>query len=107
MGADGGLAKGLSHLGLCSRQAKLKHKLTVMYGQINGASRALEDVRAKQQDVRVSDRASPPALGPPCPPGRTGSSVTSTRLMGLFTVSALIVNLVNRVRSYVLRREPS
>nr|XP_044601949.1 LOW QUALITY PROTEIN: E3 ubiquitin/ISG15 ligase TRIM25-like [Equus asinus] len=31
---------------------KLKHKLTVMYGQINGASRALEDVRARQQDVR-------------------------------------------------------
>ncbi|KAM7069099.1 E3 ubiquitin/ISG15 ligase TRIM25 [Molossus nigricans] len=33
-------------------EAKLKHKLTVMYGQINGASRALEDVRARQQDVR-------------------------------------------------------
>ncbi|XP_016062677.1 PREDICTED: E3 ubiquitin/ISG15 ligase TRIM25, partial [Miniopterus natalensis] len=33
-------------------EAKLRHKLTVMYGQINGASRALEDVRARQQDVR-------------------------------------------------------
>lgn len=31
---------------------KLRHKLTIMYSQINGASRALEDVRAKQQDVR-------------------------------------------------------
>ncbi|XP_028354603.1 E3 ubiquitin/ISG15 ligase TRIM25 isoform X2 [Physeter macrocephalus] len=31
---------------------KLRHKLTVTYGQINGASRALEDVRARQQDVR-------------------------------------------------------
>ncbi|XP_077618991.1 E3 ubiquitin/ISG15 ligase TRIM25 isoform X1 [Crocuta crocuta] len=33
-------------------ETKLKHKLTVMYGQINGASRALEDVRGKQQDIR-------------------------------------------------------
>ncbi|XP_054441419.1 E3 ubiquitin/ISG15 ligase TRIM25 [Pteronotus mesoamericanus] len=33
-------------------EAKLKHKLTVIYGQINGASRALEDVRGRQQDVR-------------------------------------------------------
>ncbi|XP_039741646.1 E3 ubiquitin/ISG15 ligase TRIM25 [Pteropus medius] len=33
-------------------EAKLKHKLTIMYSQINGASRALEDVRARQQDVR-------------------------------------------------------
>ncbi|TKC35552.1 hypothetical protein EI555_006521 [Monodon monoceros] len=31
---------------------KLRHKLTVTYSQINGASRALEDVRARQQDVR-------------------------------------------------------
>uniref|UniRef100_A0A8C3WD11 E3 ubiquitin/ISG15 ligase TRIM25 n=1 Tax=Catagonus wagneri TaxID=51154 RepID=A0A8C3WD11_9CETA len=31
---------------------KLRHKLTIMYSQINGASKALEDVRAKQQDVR-------------------------------------------------------
>ncbi|XP_006095695.1 E3 ubiquitin/ISG15 ligase TRIM25, partial [Myotis lucifugus] len=31
---------------------KLKYKLTVMYGQINGAARALEDVRARQKDVR-------------------------------------------------------
>ncbi|XP_065754080.1 E3 ubiquitin/ISG15 ligase TRIM25 [Phocoena phocoena] len=30
----------------------LRHKLTVTYSQINGASRALEDVRARQQDVR-------------------------------------------------------
>nr|KAF6459505.1 tripartite motif containing 25 [Rousettus aegyptiacus] len=33
-------------------EAKLKHKLTIMYSQINGASRALEDVRARQQDMR-------------------------------------------------------
>lgn len=33
-------------------EAKLKYKLTVMYGQINGAVRALEDVRARQKDVR-------------------------------------------------------
>lgn len=38
-------------------QTKLKHKLTVIYSQINGASRALEDVRARQHDVRVSDGA--------------------------------------------------
>ncbi|XP_006758754.1 PREDICTED: E3 ubiquitin/ISG15 ligase TRIM25 [Myotis davidii] len=31
---------------------KLRYKLTVMYGQINGAARALEDVRARQKDVR-------------------------------------------------------
>ncbi|EPQ11637.1 E3 ubiquitin/ISG15 ligase TRIM25 [Myotis brandtii] len=31
---------------------KLRYKLTVMYGQINGATRALEDVRARQKDVR-------------------------------------------------------
>ncbi|XP_010988680.2 E3 ubiquitin/ISG15 ligase TRIM25 [Camelus dromedarius] len=31
---------------------KLRHKLGIMYCQINGASRALEDVRARQQDVR-------------------------------------------------------
>lgn len=40
-------------------QTKLKHKLTVIYSQINGASRALEDVRARQHDVRVSDGALP------------------------------------------------
>ncbi|XP_037348193.1 E3 ubiquitin/ISG15 ligase TRIM25 [Talpa occidentalis] len=33
-------------------ETKMKHKLTVLYGQINGASKALEDVRAKQQAVR-------------------------------------------------------
>uniref|UniRef100_A0A7N5P8D7 E3 ubiquitin/ISG15 ligase TRIM25 n=1 Tax=Ailuropoda melanoleuca TaxID=9646 RepID=A0A7N5P8D7_AILME len=33
-------------------ETKLKHKLTVIYSQINGASRALEDVRARQRDVR-------------------------------------------------------
>ncbi|XP_004405264.1 PREDICTED: E3 ubiquitin/ISG15 ligase TRIM25 [Odobenus rosmarus divergens] len=33
-------------------ETKLKHKLTVIYSQINGASRALEDVRSRQQDVR-------------------------------------------------------
>uniref|UniRef100_A0A8C0XQH1 E3 ubiquitin/ISG15 ligase TRIM25 n=1 Tax=Castor canadensis TaxID=51338 RepID=A0A8C0XQH1_CASCN len=31
---------------------KLRQKLTIMYSHINGASRALEDVRAKQQSVR-------------------------------------------------------
>ncbi|XP_006076285.1 E3 ubiquitin/ISG15 ligase TRIM25 [Bubalus bubalis] len=31
---------------------KLRQKLTVMYGQINGASRALEDVRARQQEAQ-------------------------------------------------------
>lgn len=50
-------AQVLSHPVLFSPQAKLKYKLTVMYGQINGAVRALEDVRARQKDVRVSDRA--------------------------------------------------
>lgn len=38
--------------GLFSPQAELKHKMTIMYSQINGASRALEDVRTKQQEVR-------------------------------------------------------
>ncbi|XP_007463940.1 PREDICTED: E3 ubiquitin/ISG15 ligase TRIM25 [Lipotes vexillifer] len=33
-------------------ESKLRHKLTVTYSQSNGASRALEDVRARQQDVR-------------------------------------------------------
>ncbi|KAG8518262.1 E3 ubiquitin/ISG15 ligase TRIM25 [Galemys pyrenaicus] len=33
-------------------ESKMKHKLTVLYGQINGASKALEDVRVKQQSVR-------------------------------------------------------
>ncbi|KAM5216094.1 E3 ubiquitin/ISG15 ligase TRIM25 [Hipposideros larvatus] len=33
-------------------EAELKHKMTIMYSQINGASRALEDVRTKQQEVR-------------------------------------------------------
>uniref|UniRef100_A0A452SZL5 Tripartite motif containing 25 n=1 Tax=Ursus maritimus TaxID=29073 RepID=A0A452SZL5_URSMA len=37
-------------------ETKLKHKLTIIYSQINGASRALEDVRARQRDVRVSSR---------------------------------------------------
>ncbi|XP_012582034.1 PREDICTED: E3 ubiquitin/ISG15 ligase TRIM25 [Condylura cristata] len=35
-------------------EAKMKQKLTVIYGQINGAAKALEDVRAKQQSVRDS-----------------------------------------------------
>ncbi|XP_012521159.1 PREDICTED: E3 ubiquitin/ISG15 ligase TRIM25 [Propithecus coquereli] len=35
-------------------ETKLRHKITVMYSQINGASRALEDVRARQQDVRAT-----------------------------------------------------
>uniref|UniRef100_A0A8C0TYQ7 RING-type E3 ubiquitin transferase n=1 Tax=Canis lupus familiaris TaxID=9615 RepID=A0A8C0TYQ7_CANLF len=33
-------------------ETKLKHKLTVIYDQISGASRALEDVRTRQQDVQ-------------------------------------------------------
>uniref|UniRef100_G3TMP2 RING-type domain-containing protein n=1 Tax=Loxodonta africana TaxID=9785 RepID=G3TMP2_LOXAF len=33
-------------------ETKLKQKLAIMYSQINGASKALEDVRARQQDVR-------------------------------------------------------
>lgn len=49
---------------LFSLQTKLKHKLTVIYSQINGASRALEDVRARQRDVRVSGRAPTASLGP-------------------------------------------
>lgn len=35
-------------------EATLRHKLTVMYSQINGASRALDDVRNRQQDVRMT-----------------------------------------------------
>ncbi|KAL4672781.1 hypothetical protein H8957_009088 [Semnopithecus entellus] len=35
-------------------EATLRHKLTVMYSQINGASRALDDVRNRQQDVRMN-----------------------------------------------------
>jgi hypothetical protein len=45
---------GLSHPCLFLLQNKLRQKLTIMYSHINGASRALEDVRAKQQSVRVS-----------------------------------------------------
>ncbi|KAM6174761.1 E3 ubiquitin/ISG15 ligase TRIM25 [Erethizon dorsatum] len=33
-------------------ESKLRQKLSVMYGQINGASRALEDVRARKQSVQ-------------------------------------------------------
>lgn len=60
----GGWAEVFSNPGLFSPQAKLKHKLTTMYSQINGASRALEDVRARQQDVQVSDRLSTTSPGP-------------------------------------------
>ncbi|XP_023372367.1 E3 ubiquitin/ISG15 ligase TRIM25 [Otolemur garnettii] len=35
-------------------ETKLRHKVTVMYSQINGASRALDDVRARQQDIRAA-----------------------------------------------------
>ncbi|XP_053424145.1 E3 ubiquitin/ISG15 ligase TRIM25 isoform X2 [Nycticebus coucang] len=35
-------------------EIKLRHKVTVMYSQINGASRALDDVRARQQDMRAT-----------------------------------------------------
>ncbi|XP_006154728.1 E3 ubiquitin/ISG15 ligase TRIM25 [Tupaia chinensis] len=48
--------KACSHMSLSQATAdletKLRHKLTVMYSHINGASRALEDVRARQQDMR-------------------------------------------------------
>lgn len=57
VGCGGGWAQVFSHPVLFSPQAKLKHKMTVMYGQINGAVKALEDVRARQKDVRVSDKA--------------------------------------------------
>ncbi|XP_028734038.1 E3 ubiquitin/ISG15 ligase TRIM25 [Peromyscus leucopus] len=33
-------------------EIKLRHKLTIMYSHISGASKALEDVRAKQQSVQ-------------------------------------------------------
>ncbi|KAL1779445.1 E3 ubiquitin/ISG15 ligase TRIM25 [Sigmodon hispidus] len=33
---------------------KLRHKLTIMYSHISGATRALEDVRAKQQSIHDS-----------------------------------------------------
>ncbi|XP_060059770.1 E3 ubiquitin/ISG15 ligase TRIM25 isoform X2 [Erinaceus europaeus] len=33
-------------------EAKLKHKLTIVYSQVNGATKALEDVRVKQQNIR-------------------------------------------------------
>ncbi|XP_028628224.1 E3 ubiquitin/ISG15 ligase TRIM25 [Grammomys surdaster] len=33
---------------------KLRHKLTIMYSHINGATKALEDVRSKQQSVQDS-----------------------------------------------------
>ncbi|XP_052613527.1 E3 ubiquitin/ISG15 ligase TRIM25 [Peromyscus californicus insignis] len=33
-------------------ESKLRHKLTIMYSHISGASKALEDVRAKQQSVQ-------------------------------------------------------
>uniref|UniRef100_G7PUD8 E3 ubiquitin/ISG15 ligase TRIM25 n=1 Tax=Macaca fascicularis TaxID=9541 RepID=G7PUD8_MACFA len=35
-------------------EATLRHKLTVMYSQINGASRALDDVRNRQQDMTAN-----------------------------------------------------
>ncbi|XP_039332391.1 E3 ubiquitin/ISG15 ligase TRIM25 isoform X2 [Saimiri boliviensis] len=35
-------------------EATLRHKVTIMYSQINGASRALDDVRARQQDIRMT-----------------------------------------------------
>ncbi|KAF5915996.1 hypothetical protein HPG69_003069 [Diceros bicornis minor] len=44
-------------------ETKLKHKLTIMYSQINGASRALEDVRARQQDVREAAQRKMEQLG--------------------------------------------
>ncbi|XP_006833706.1 PREDICTED: E3 ubiquitin/ISG15 ligase TRIM25 [Chrysochloris asiatica] len=33
-------------------ETKLRQKLAIMFGQINGASKALEDVRARQHDMR-------------------------------------------------------
>lgn len=100
-----GAAEAFSYPGLSSPQAKLKHKLTIMYSQINGASRALEDVRARQQDVRVSDRAvhhQPRSWGLPQPPGSTGSVLTSTKLtLGSFTALEINVSLVRHARSYM------
>ena len=66
LGASGGLGQGAFLPGSFSLQNKLRQKLTVMYGQINGASRALEDVRARQEEVQVSDGA--PAPGPASAP---------------------------------------
>ncbi|KAM8944156.1 E3 ubiquitin/ISG15 ligase TRIM25 isoform 2-T2 [Lycaon pictus] len=37
-------------------ETKLRHKLTVIYDQISGASRALEDVRTRQQDVQKAKK---------------------------------------------------
>lgn len=71
----GGWAEVSSHPCLSSPQDKLKHKLTIIYSQINGASRALEDVRTRQQDVQVSERAlhhHPWPRDLPWPPGSTG-----------------------------------
>lgn len=76
LGASGGLGQGVFLPSSFSLQNKLRQKLTVMYGQINGASRALEDVRARQQEVQVSDGAPGPALPRPgaclCPHLREG-----------------------------------
>lgn len=35
-------------------ESKLRHKLTIMYSQINGATKALEDVKARRQNVQES-----------------------------------------------------
>lgn len=87
LGASGGLGQGVFLPGSFSLQNKLRQKLTVMYGQINGASRALEDVRARQQEVQVSDGAPSPAQ--PRPRGGGHGSGIHTAPVG-FTHSVKI-----------------
>lgn len=48
-GAGRGWAEELSYPGLLLPQTQLKHKLIIIHSQINGATRALEDVRARQE----------------------------------------------------------
>lgn len=56
-GAGRGWAEELSYPGLLLPQTQLKHKLIIIHSQINGATRALEDVRARQEAMWVSGRA--------------------------------------------------
>ena len=74
LGTSGGLGQGVFLPSSFSLQNKLRQKLTVMYGQINGASRALEDVRARQQEVQVRD-------GAPRPSGEANTALASEQLL--------------------------
>ena len=74
LGTSGGLGQGVFLPGSFSLQNKLRQKLTVMYGQINGASRALEDVRARQQEAQVGD-------GAPRPSREAGTALASEQLL--------------------------